>query len=70
MFLTVSSKETFPIGWTLATVNDVTLHQQESRDAITNEWSAYMLSDGKISGSGDNYKVQSGDFQSLSLIHI
>ena len=65
MFQTVAIEETIPIGWSLATVNDVTLHQQESRDAITSEWSDYMLSDGKIKGSGNNYEVESGDFPGL-----
>ena len=66
MFQTVPFEETIPIGWSVAAVNDVILHQQESRDAITSEWSVYMLSDGKISGSGDNYGVQSGDFPGLA----
>ena len=67
MFRTVASEEKIPIGWRLSTVNDVKLHQQESRDAINLplKWSIYMMSDGKISGSGYDYEVEYGNFPGL-----
>jgi len=62
MFRMVDIEETIPVGWRLATVADVTEHQQTARFAISGPWSICRLVDGKIAGSGYQYEVQPGNF--------
>lgn len=62
MFRELEDEKVIPRGWRLATVADVTEHQQDSRDAVQGKWSICRLADGTIYGSGYGYKVESGKF--------
>ena len=52
-----------PPGWRLASIKDVTKHQKEAREAITDEWVICKLKDGEIGGYGYNYEVKKGFFE-------
>ena len=49
-----------PIGWRLASVQDVREHETEAHAAIKPIWAIYALSDGEIHGSGYNFKINEG----------
>ena len=60
--------EIIPSGWSLASIQDVTEHQEEAHKAIrimNMDWAICTLVDGKISGPGYNFVVEKGSFFDL-----
>ena len=50
-----------PIGWRLASVQDVREHETEAHAAINiTLWGIFALSDGEIHGPGYNFKINEG----------
>jgi len=56
-FRNIPFKKHIPVGWRLATVNDVQKFPREAREVVTLEWGISTLADGRIHGRGYNYKV-------------
>ena len=50
--------EKIPSGWRLASIQDVNKHEKEAHAALRLKWGIYRLSDGKMHGSGNKYKIE------------
>ena len=50
--------EKIPSDWRLASMQDVNKHEKEAHAALKLRWGIYTLSDGKIHGSGNKYRVE------------
>ena len=64
-FQMLERAEAIPNGWRLATIHDVLQHEEEAHSAIYLEWGICTLADGKISGSGYQFKIEQGSFFDL-----
>ena len=64
-FRMLAREEEIQNGWRLASLNDVTKHEEEAREAINIEWGICTLVDGQIKGPGYKFEVEKGSFFDL-----
>ena len=57
--------EAIPCGWRLASIQDVTKHEEDAKNAISLEWGICTLADGRIKGPGYDFAVERGSFFDL-----
>ena len=64
-FQMLERAEAIPNGYRLASIHDVLQHEEEAHSAIYLEWGICTLADGRISGSGYQFKIEQGSFFDL-----
>ena len=61
----LTREEEIPNGWRLASLHDVSKHEEEAHEAFTEEWGRCTLVDGQIKGPGYKFEIETGSFFDL-----
>ena len=61
----IDQRDKIPVGWKLASIEDVSKHRGKANAAVNQMWAICTLQDGKIAGYGYYNAVDRGSFNDL-----
>merc|ERR1712038_2245634 len=64
-FKMIDQRDKIPVGWKLASIEDVIKHREKANAAVNQMWAICTLQDGKIAGYGYYNAVDRGSFNDL-----